>query len=724
MHAPFSYFMTCPKGIESLLADELTYLGATAVKLSLAGVRADGDLAFAYRTCLWSRLANRVLFHIDEAEITSTEALYDWIYAIDWQTHMAPDATLWIDYQGDIPGIQNTQYGAQKVKDALVDALRAQTGLRPTIDKDQPQIRLHAHIHKQRATLSLDLSGDSLHRRGYRIDAGVAPIKENLAAAILIRAGWPAVAKTETTFIDPMCGSATFLIEGAMISADIAPGLMRHYFGFRAWKQHDQALWQALREEALERRTVGLAQDLPDFRGYDGDPRVMAHARHNIARAGLDEHISVTVKDIGHLSRPTHRSQAAGFMVMNPPYGERLSDQAVLGPLYQHLSERLLADFMGWQVAIFTGDSAPCKAMSLRPHKKYALFNGTIPCELLLFHVTTEWVKHLRAKETSERPVERAPLTGGPEMVFNRLEKNLKKLKPFLKTLDSNAYRLYDADMPEYAVAIDCYGDYFHVQEYAPPKTIDPQKAADRLKELILALQRLFDVSRDKIILKQRIKQRGTAQYQPLAKQGKLIEIQEEGAKCIVNLTDYLDTGLFLDHRPVRRLIQRLAKNKRFLNLFAYTATASIHAAIGGAKQTISVDMSATYCDWARRQLALNGFSEPLHEVIQADCLVWLTHHRQEMDLILLDPPTFSNSKRMKESFDIQRDHVHMIELAMRCLSREGTLIFSNNARQFVLDEGLSTQFAIEDITHKSFDPDFERDRKLHHVWLIRHGGV
>ncbi|NNM59658.1 MAG: bifunctional 23S rRNA (guanine(2069)-N(7))-methyltransferase RlmK/23S rRNA (guanine(2445)-N(2))-methyltransferase RlmL [Legionellales bacterium] len=715
-----SYFITCPKGIEILLADELTQFGATTVKLSMAGVYATGSLEFAYRTCLWSRLANRILYRLAKEPIDSIESLYGIVYDIDWESHMLPTASLWIDFSGECPGISNTLFGAQKIKDAIVDKLRDKTGDRPSIEKEQPDIRINCHIQKGIAEIAIDLSGESLHRRGYRIDAGVAPLKENLAAAILIRAGWLDLCQTDTTLIDPMCGSGTFLIEAAMMSADIAPGLLRHYFGFQKWKLHDKALWHDLRQAALARKEIGLARDLPDFRGYDADPRVMAHARNNITRAGLDEWISVTVKEIAHLTRPTHASQRPGLIVVNPPYGERLSDATSLQHLYQHFSERLTDSFSDWKVAIFTGNPDLCKTMSYRPYKKYALFNGTIPCDLLLFQITHEWTKQFKPKITEATEIVLPELSQGAQMVANRLQKNHKKIEKWLKTFDGNCYRIYDADLPEYAVAIDRYGDYFHLQEYAAPKTIDPEKAQNRLEELVTAVQHVFGVARDKLIIKQRLKQKGKNQYQKLRDSHDFIEVEEEGAKFLVNLQDYLDTGLFLDHRPVRRMIRNLSKNKHFLNLFCYTGTASVQAAIGGARRTVSVDMSATYCDWAKRNLASNGFSDSLHKVIQADCLIWLQKNTEQFDLILLDPPTFSNSKRMDDVLDIQRDYMSLIDLTMKSLTKDGLLIFSTNFRQFKLDPAMLVEYAIENITAKSFDPDFARDSKLHHCWLVR----
>lgn len=718
-----SFFISCPKDMEGLLQAEVTDLGATSTKLSLAGLYATGTLEMAYRICLWSRLANRLLYILTQQPVTSVTMLYDAVSSIEWLDHIAPECSLWIDFSGECPGITHSTFGAQKVKDAIVDQVRDRIGLRPTIEKDQPDIRINVFLFRGIATVSLDLSGESLHRRGYRVDAGVAPLKENLAAAILIRSGWPQLMNSpESTFIDPMCGSGTLLIEAAMMAADIAPGLLRSYFGFRAWKYHQPELWASLRKEAVARKEAGLAKDLPDIRGYDADPRVLGHANANIERAQLDGEISVSVKELAKLVRPTHKSQAPGLIVTNPPYGERMSDMATLQHLYHYLGQKLREEFPNWQAAIFTGNSQLGKTMGIRARKKYAFFNGTIPCDLLLFTITPEWFVIDKPPATLEN---RAPkdldLGSGATMVANRIKKNLQKLERWLKTSNSDCYRVYDADIPEYAVAIDRYKNYFHVQEYAAPKTVDEDKAAQRLQEAVAAVKQVFQAENKAVIVKQRLKQKGKNQYEKLAQHKQYFEINEEGAKLLINLTDYLDTGVFLDHRPVRRMIRQMAKGKSFLNLFCYTATATVHAGIGGARRSTSVDMSATYTDWARSNFALNGLSESLHNVVQADCLPWLQKNQQVFDIILLDPPTFSNSKRMQDILDIQRDHVNIITLCMRSLSKDGVLIFSNNFRKFKLDaEGLS-HYHVEDITSKTFDPDFARDLKLHHCWLIRH---
>jgi len=274
--------------------------------------------------------------------------------------------------------------------------------------------------------------------------------------------------------------------------------------------------------------------------------------------------------------------------------------------------------------------------------------------------------------------------------------------------------------MPEYAVAVDCYGSAVHIAEYMAPISVPEEDAERRLREVIEAVSQVFNVSANNIAVKERRRQRGKDQYQRQAPRNTVMELKEGQAKVLVNLHDYLDTGLFLDHRPVRLDIAARAKNKRFLNLFSYTAVASVQAGIGGAKVTTSVDMSHTYLQWARRNLSLNGLSESRHRTEHGDCRRWMKDCKDQYDLILLDPPTFSNSKRMDDVLDIQRDHSELINDAMALLAPEGLLIFSTNKRDFILDQGLSSRYKMEDRTRWSLDEDFSRGGKpIHYCWYI-----
>jgi len=746
------YFATCPKGLEGLLLTELGQLGAEELRETVAGIYFSGDIRLAYRVCLWSRLANKVLLPLDSFEISNQDDLYDGVRALRWEEHLSPQGSLLVDFIGTNDVIRNTQFGAVKVKDAIVDCLRDFSGERPSVAKRDPDLRINVRLSKSKVIVSLDLSGDSLHRRGYRIKQGSAPMKENLAAGILLRAGWPQIAAEGGALLDPMCGSGTLLVEAGLIAADIAPGLLRGSFGFERWLHHRNDMWLELRDEAHERKRVGLEKDLPEIRGYDADIKVIRAAEENIVSAELDHWLRVTRKELGEFKKPTHTEIKNGLVISNPPYGERLGEVESLKILYAHLGERLRNEFQGWRAGVFTGNPDLGKQMGLRAEKKYKFFNGTIPSELLMFSIDGEAFVQSRVEQdgrfskdieertaaelqaqASNRQEQADALSNGAQMLVNRLQKNFKQLQKWAKKNDISCYRLYDADMPEYSAAIDIYRGqtqphkpeqlYAHVQEYAAPKSVDEERAAARFAEIEQAVPFVLDIPAAHISYKQRRRNKGASQYEKVSDRptGDVFSVREGQAKLHVNMWQYLDTGLFLDHRLVRLMIAHLAKDARFLNLFCYTATASVHAALGGARYTVSVDMSNTYLNWARKNYALNGLSESRNRLEQADCLKWLTENDQQFDLILLDPPSFSNSKRMEDVLDVQLDHVGMIEQAMRALSENGTLIFSNNLRSFKLDEGALSAYTIKDISVATIDEDFKRNARIHQCWLITH---
>ena len=701
----------------------------------------------AYRLCLWSRLANRVLLVLKRFPMKDAEDLYHGVLDVEWHDHLESDGTIAVEFSGHGSGIDNTHFGALKVKDAIVDKLRTPDGERPSVDKINPDLRVHLRLDRGEAILSLDLSGHSLHQRGYRLQQGAAPLKENLAAAILVRAGWPRIAAEGGALADPMCGVGTFLVEAGLIAADIAPNIKRERWGFSAWLGHVPALWRKLHDEALARAEAGLAKPPLWIRGYEADPRLIQPARNNIERAGLSDWIKVYQGEVATFEPRPDQNQK-GLVICNPPYGERLGDEASLLYLYQNLGERLRQSCLNWEAAVFTGAPDLGKRMGIRSHKQYSFWNGALPCKLLLIKVLPDQFVTGERRTPEQRQIERetpveteveverkfnkngnpikpAPvvveqprLSEGGQMFANRLQKNLKLMGKWVRREGIDCYRVYDADMPEYSMAIDLYHDWVHVQEYAAPKSIDPEKASARLFDALAAIPQALNIDKSRVVIKRRERQSGTRQYERQSAQGQFLEVNEGGVKLLVNLTDYLDTGLFLDHRPMRMRIQREAAGKRFLNLFAYTATASVHAAKGGARSTTSVDLSRTYLDWARRNLSLNGFSDK-NRLEQSDVTVWLQACREEYDLIFIDPPTFSNSKRMEGVFDVQRDQVELIDLAMARLAPGGVLYFSNNFRKFVLDENLGQRYAVEEITQQTIDQDFARNSKIHRAWKI-----
>ncbi len=716
------FFATCPKGLEYLLRDELVGQGADDVHEALAGVHFRGDLEAGYRACLESRLASRVLLPLHTFAAGDQDALYRGVRDIDWSAHLGAEGSLAVDAVIARSAIQHSRYAAQVVKDAMVDQFRTEVGERPSVALQRPDIRLHLLLRRDKAQLSLDLSGEPLHRRGCRVAQGGAPLKENLAAAMLLRAGWMEQYRQGGVLLDPMCGAATLLIEGAWMAADVAPGLQRDYFGFLAWRGHDVALWARLHERASQRAKIGLQQLRTVFYGRDNDAQALAAARRNAVAAGVAGFVHLQRGDVAHLQRPDGAS--TGLLLSNPPYGERLGNIEQARVLYRILGERLRDAFSGWRASVLVADPQAAHDLGLRVDRRHQLYNGAIECSLLHFDI------HPRSAQPTSKP-----LSEGAQMVANRLRKNLAKLRKWLQCENIHCFRVYDADLPEYSAAIDVYAGrvlddqgiasgevqrWLHIQEYQAPATVDPLKARQRFGDLLHAAGEALEVPRERVAVKTRVRGRIGDRYNSKHHPGGLIEVEEAGLYFRVNLFEFLDTGLFLDHRLIRTQLRELAPERKMLNLFAYTATASAYAAIGGARATLSVDLSATYLQWASWNLARNGFTGSRHRLEQADVPRWLLRQAGHFGLIYVDPPTFSNSKRTGD-FNIQRDHVDLLKRCGDLLESDGVLVFSNHFRRFKLDRtALEAVFSIEDGTKTSIPSDFARRSGIHGCWLLR----
>lgn len=696
-----SLFASTARGLEELLKTELEGLGATDCQVVQGGVHFQGDTRLLYQSLMWSRLASRIMLPLGECRVYSDLDLYLGVQAIPWTEMFNPGATFAVHFSGINDEIRNSQYGALKVKDAIVDSFTRKNLPRPNVDRESPDLRINVWLNKETAHISLDLSGEGLHLRGYRDGTGMAPIKENLAAAIVMRSGWV----PGTPLLDPMCGSGTLLIEAAMLATDRAPGLHRGHWGFGGWAQHDDGIWKEVKAEAQTRARQGLAAYESRFYGSDVDARVIERARRNARRAGIGELIDFDVKDVAQLNNPLPKGPY-GTVISNPPYGERLESEPALIALHSLLGRIMKSQFGGWNLSVFSASPELLSCLQLRADKQFKAKNGPLDCVQKNYHL---------AESEGGKPAMLA------EDFANRLRKNLKKFEKWARQEGIECYRLYDADLPEYNVAIDRYADWVVVQEYAPPKTVDAHKARQRLFDIIAATIAVLDMAPNKLVLKTRERQKGKNQYQKMAEKGDFIEVQEYNARLWVNLTDYLDTGLFLDHRIARRMLGQMSKGKDFLNLFSYTGSASVHAGLGGARSTTTVDMSRTYLEWAERNLRLNGLTGRAHRLMQADVLGWLRESTEQFDLIFIDPPTFSNSKRMEDAFDVQRDHIRLMTDLKRLLRKGGTIMFSNNKRGFRMDhDGLAALgLKAQEISQKTLSQDFARNRQIHNCWLI-----
>ena len=701
---------SCAAGLEPLVAREVVSYGGRDIAQAKGVVSWTGGLSSGYRACLWSRFASRIFLQIAEFTTPDNDTIYQKCSEIDWERHLDCDTTFAVNCTlSEKSVITHSRYAALRVKDAVVDQFRARMDRRPSVKTDRPGVQINLHVHGETAVLSIDLSGESLHRRGYRVATGTAPLKETLAAAIVSLARWDG-GDPEKILVDPMCGSGTLLIEAALIYGDSAPGLSRGYFGFTGWKGYDPDLWESLVNEAVAREEAGLEKKWPLLLGYDADPVVVAAARKNIARAGLEDRIRVKQAELAVLQRPGKN----GIVVCNPPYGERLADTEGVAQLYRALGRILRERFDGWQAGIFIANTDLADRLGITWDASYRLFNGPLACRLFVGPVPCEDPAPFQW-QLSPLPVDME----GADFA-NRLQKNLRKMLKWGEKEGVECFRVYDKDMPDYNVSIDIYGKWVHVQEFAAPATVDADVAAGRLSLILAIIRATLGIKRERIFIKTRRRQKGKQQYEKKDNRNRMHEVREGGCYFLVNLSDYLDTGLFLDYRPVRARITGAAAGQRFLNLFGYTGTATVCAAQGGAASTTTVDLSNAYLQWARANLSLNGFSGPMHETVQADCLAWLQETDKIYDLILLDPPTFSNTKKEARVFDIQRDHGRLIAMAMAHLEDSGLLLFSTNFQKFILDGNLQDNFDILEISSQTIPFDFERHKRIHKCWEIR----
>ena len=731
--AGHEFVATVPRGLADLLARELEALGAGQLRERSAAVLFSGTLESGYSACLWSRTASRVLLQLTEFDAASSDEFHAQVRAFNWSAHIDPARTIACEFTGTHPTITHSHYGALRLKDGICDRLRDDTGTRPDVEPTRPAVRVHAHANGTHVTLSLDLAGEGLHRRGYRTESGEAPLRENLAAGVLLRARWPEAAERGAEFLDPMCGSGTLAIEAAMIAARRAPGLARDYFGFLGWKGHDAALWQQLKTEAAQR---ALAQIPSIIRGSDIDQRALSVAAGNAQRAGVSALLRFEHSAVAAVRALTDEP---GLICCNPPYGERLGDEAQARSVFADLGRTLREHFAGWDAAILSAHLDSARELRLRSYRVHELWNGAIPVRLLRIDLAspgTEDVALRRGQQQAE-----AAASAGGRMFANRLEKNLKRLGKLAQRAQVSCYRLYDADMPEYSFAIDRYAEaatgtvHLQVQEYAAPASVEVDAARRRRREALSSLPGALQIPVERIHLRLRRRQSGAEQYQRESAapgdsaQPRTLIVEEGGLRFLVNLDDYLDTGLFLDHRLTRARLRERARGARFLNLFCYTASATVYAASGGARSTLSIDLSNSYLDWAAQNFTLNGLDPAQHRLERADCREWLRTAATAaapaggggaaFDLIFLDPPTFSNSKRMQGVLDVQRDHPELIEQCMRLLAPGGLLLFSTNSQRFHPDAAVERQWQVKDISAKMLPFDFERNPRIHRCFEI-----
>ncbi|NCW09081.1 MAG: bifunctional 23S rRNA (guanine(2069)-N(7))-methyltransferase RlmK/23S rRNA (guanine(2445)-N(2))-methyltransferase RlmL [Gammaproteobacteria bacterium] len=686
---------------DDLVAEEVQKLGLEVKGRQLGWVTAEGSLGDAYRMLMTTQVGDRVVWLLARGEALAADQFRELLRTIDWNVHLYAGASVRVDITGKVSWLKDTRFAGQLVMDAIRDQAMIAKRPRPEYETDEPAVRIAVRFGRGHVDIGINLNRAPLNQRGYRTEGGEAPLRETLAQVMLARL--KIQQDQPSVIIDPCCGSGTLLIEACIRLNQIAPQRQRPSSQLSRWRGLESISWTDL----IASERIKEIQTATRFVGFDINPQAVDRARANIERAGLSEQITVEVAEIADLSASNAGITETDtvWILANPPYGTRLGRNEDLATLYRLLGDRC-KEFKNAHLGLVTSEKDLMQALGLRSDKKWEMQAGGLRLNIAKFALglTTE---HFESQEDKDPPEEIWPL-------LNRLSKNLKNRSKLLKNNEIDCYRIYDSDLPEYNVVIDQFSDYLHIQEYRPPKTVDPKRANHRRQLIRQWVPKHLGIPLKHAVYKERFRQTGNSQYEKRA-EPLCVDVHENGMQFEVNLTTYTDVGLFLDHRPLRRRLLESCRGLRVLNLFCYTGALSVAAAKGLARSVTSVDMSKTYLTWAHRNFEKNGLNPKHYQFVRANVLEWLTvEPRAEFEVILLDPPTFSNTKSTEQTLDIQRDHRELIDACSAWLAPGGVIYFSNNFKGFSLDDSVREAYVVEDMTRQSIDADF--DRKPPHV--------
>lgn len=741
---------TAAAGTEAVVKRELSSLGYDARTITPGRLAFRGELLAIARTNLWLRTGERVLIHMGSFAATDFGVLFDGVAGMPWEQWLPKNAEFPVQGRSHRSQLSSVPACQRIVKRAIVkrlqDAYRVQQ-----LPETGPRCAIEVSLRDDVAMLTLDTTGVGLHKRGYRRLVGEAQLRETLAAAMVQLSFW----RPGRVLVDPFCGTGTIPIEAALIGRNMAPGLNREFVA-ETWPTFDSRNWKLAREEARDLAKPTLSERLL---GYDIDGETLSLARYHAQQAGVADDIHWQERQFSEL-----RAKAEyGCLITNPPYGERMGADAEIEQLYTTFP-LVLRRLPTWSFYILSSRLDLEQLVGQQADRRRKLYNGPIECIYYQFHgprpprsaatasaelppaadhdheVATEArfdspdvldIGTGHATTPRAAGAANAPAFGGlrpeakrqAEEFANRLRKRARHLRRWPTKRGITCYRLYERDVPEVPLVVDRYEDALHIAEFARPHDRSPAQHADWLDVMVRTASEVLEVPRERIFVKFRDRQRGASQYTRVANQHAELVVQEAGLKFLVNLSDYVDTGLFLDHRITRQMVRDAAAGKRFLNLFSYTAAFTVYAAAGGAVETMSVDKSATYTDWARRNLDLNNLRGPQHQFVQSDIANFVSRLSQQdqWDLAVVDPPTFSNTKGREDVWDVERDHAQLLQQLARRIAPGGVVFFSTNARRFKLDEPSLSAYSIRDITRQTIPEDF-RNQRIHKCWkLVRH---
>ena len=773
------FYASCPEGFEDALADELRGMGLRQVRKLKGRVNFAGEAIDAERACLWSRLASRVFTVVARIDCATAEDLYAGACSVAWENVLRTGATIAVTARGTNDELRNSHFSALRVKDAICDRLTSVMGTRPMVDTDQPDARVALTIRGERASLELDLSGEPLFKRLPREAARMKTahvLRPDYAALVLAEAGWmQACAESRSEnggqpiLVDACCAGGGLELEAAGILLDRAPGRLREHWGFMGWTKHDADGWNALIEEADARADAAdsrLAIENTMILATDTDAGAVEFARRIVRKAGLARYVAFAGADAVSITQTI----PSGNKLTTRPVFVADATETPLNQLPQLIA--LLAglrgsmEFAGSPLTVLTRDEILAHSLGTAPARSLAVKPNNEDARILVFAGSDNATEAARedSKAAAISALQQTTLIdlgdGKPAAVLipeseqfaRRLQKVARQRRKWAKREGITCYRVYDADLPDYAAAIDLYegsastpGRWLVIAEYAAPRSVDPALAQTRLLDILTLAPRILGIDPNNVYAKARLRSRGGSQYgkrgasnvgnasasAPAEPESFLTRhlplIEEGGLTFAVNFDDYLDTGIFLDHRITRGIVRERARGKRFFcNLFAYTGTATCYAADAGVEETVTVDLSNTYLDWAERNMRQNGFTGREHHYVRADVMRWISDMRQtrnRWDLIFCDPPTFSNSSKMgRRTWDVQRDHAELIIGMSRLLTREGEAIFSCNLRTFKpdIEKMARAGVVLTDITAQTIPEDFARNQRIHHCYIVR----
>ncbi|MGL4513412.1 MAG: bifunctional 23S rRNA (guanine(2069)-N(7))-methyltransferase RlmK/23S rRNA (guanine(2445)-N(2))-methyltransferase RlmL [Lacipirellulaceae bacterium] len=777
---PLELIATASFGLETVVRHELEALGYEARVVTPGRVLFLGDESAIAQANLWLRTAERVLVRVAHAPATDFGLLFDLARAAPWGDWIAPGGQFPVSGKSHKSQLASVPACQRIVKKALVEHLREAHGhgAEGDVPETGPEFPVEVMLLNDEATLCLDTTGVGLHKRGYRRYVGEAPLRETLAAAMVLLSRW----RAERPFWDPFCGTGTLPIEAALIGRDIAPGARRNFL-CEAWPRMRAANWPGVRASAARRAKPDLEERLL---ATDSNEEALRLARLHAEAAGVEGDIHFQRREFAELSS----SRPYGCLVTNPPYGERIGDRDEVGALYRSMPG-VLRRLTTWSHFVLTAWPDFEQLVGQPASKRRKLYNGRIECTYYQFH-GPKWLSPEKRRAaasgpdaeatgqqtdasgqqaeasgqqaegswqqadargqaetgsegrepiaespslTTERRQPKAPSKAPPKPAFgglrpeaerqarefgNRLRARARHLRKW-PARGITCYRLYDRDVPDVPLAVDRYGDAAHVAEYERPHERTVAEHADWLDLMIGVVAEVLETPRELVFLKRRERQRGDAQYERFSDAGAERIVTEGGLRFRVNLSDYLDTGLFLDHRVTRGMVRDAANGKRFLNLFGYTGAFTVYAAAGGASETTTIDLSATYLYAAEENLRRNDLAGPQHRFVRGDgrAYVHALPKGELLDLVVLDPPTFSNSKRLDEDWDVQRDAVPLLNALAERLAPGGRVYFSTNFRRFKFDESALHGLAAREISRQTVPEDF-RNERIHRCWLLR----